>query len=85
MKYKILTRIHSKQWFEKKCISFTRSFSFDDCACHFDDHEIFVIRFEYCLYNVIGFPRNYFTNVRCSCVETDKDEVCKHCKQLALN
>ena len=67
----------------KKNISFTQSFSFDDCACRFADHEIFVTRCEYCLKNVIGFSRNYFTSVQCSCVETDKDEVCKHCKQLA--
>ena len=44
---------------------------------------MFVIRCECCLYNVIGFARNCFTRVQCSCVETDKDEVYKHCKQLA--
>ena len=67
----------------KKNISFTQSFSFDDCTCRFADHEIFVTRCKYCLKNVIGFSRNYFTSVQCSCIETDKDEVCKHCKQLA--
>ena len=68
---------------KKKRISFKQSFNFDDYACCFADHEIFVIRCEYCLYNVISLARNYSTSVQCSCVEIDKDEVCKHCKQLA--
>ena len=80
---KILTCLHNKQWFERKNINFSYSFSFDDCNCSYADHEIFVIRCEYCLYNVIGFARNYFSSVQCSRVQTDKDEVCKHCKQLA--
>ena len=83
MIYKILTCLHKKQWFERKNINFSYSFSFDDCNCIYVDHEIFLIRCEYCLYNVIGFARNYFTSAKCLCVQTDKDEVCKHCKQLA--
>ena len=83
MIYKILTCLHNKQWFERRNINFSYSFSFDDCSCSYADHEIFVIRSEYCLYNVIVFARNYFANVQCSCVQTDKGEVCKHCKQLA--
>ena len=67
----------------KKNINFAQSFSFDDSTCCFADHAIFVIRCEHCLYNVIDFARNYFSSVKCSCVETDKEEVCKNCKQLA--
>ena len=62
-------------------MDFTYNFSFDDCSCHFTDHEIFVIRSKYCPYNVTGFAINYFANIHCLCVNTDKDEVCKHCKQ----
>ena len=83
MIYKILTYIHNKQWFERKNINFSHSRSFDDCSCHYADHEIFVIRCKYCLYNVAGFARNYLASVQCSCVEAAKGEVCQHCKQLA--
>ena len=67
----------------KKNINFSYSFSFDDSNCSYADHEIFVIRCKYCLCNIICFARNYFTSVQCLFVQTDKDEVCKHCKQLA--
>ena len=84
MIYKILTCIHKKLWFERrKNINFSYSFSFDDCACLYADPEFFVIKCEYCPHNVIGFARNYFTSAQCSCVETDRGEVWKHCKQLA--
>ena len=81
MFYKILTCFHNKRWFERKKINFTYNFSFGDCPCCLPDLEVFVIRWKYCLYNVTGFARNYFVDIHCLCVNTDKDEVCKHCKQ----
>ena len=67
-------------------INFWRVFIVNNCsrASHkIADHKCFVIRCEYCLYNVIGFARNYFTSAQCLCAETGKDKICKHFKQLA--
>lgn len=60
-------------------------FSFD-CICN-TKHKLFVIRSKLCLYNVVGFARNYFASVVCSCRSTGKDLICQHYKQLlhALN
>ena len=83
MIYNILACLYNKQQFERKNINLSHSFSFDVSNCSYAGHEIFVTRYEYCLHNVIGFGRHYFTSVQYSCVQTDKNEVCKHCKQLA--
>ena len=64
-------------------INFPYNSSFDDCPCCFADHGILLIRCKYCLSNVTAFSRSYFADIYCSCVNTEKDEVCKYCKQLA--
>ena len=42
-------------------INYTYSYAFDDCNCS-EDHEIFAIKCEDCLYNLTGFGRNYFAS-----------------------
>ena len=38
-------------------------FYFDECFCN-TDHETFPIKCEKCVYNVVGFARNYFSSVK---------------------
>ena len=35
-----------------------------------------------CCYNVVGFARNYFSRINCSCQFINKDVACSHCLQL---
>ena len=35
-----------------------------------------------CFYNLVSFARNYFASAVCYCYQTDKNLVCRHCKQL---
>ena len=34
----------------------------------FEDHEIFAIKCEICLYNLTNFEKNYFSSICCRCV-----------------
>ena len=67
-------------------INYNYSYAFDDCNCS-EDHEIFVVRCEICPYNLVGFARNYFSSIGCSCLHVNKNIACIHCKRLrnALN
>ena len=49
-------------------INYKYAFSFDDCKD--------------CRYNLVGFARNYFAIAICYCYQTNKNLVCRHCKQL---
>ena len=71
---------------DQQNINYTYSYLFDDCKC-FEDHEIFVVRCQMCLYNLVGFMMNYFCSICCGCVYLNKNVVCVHCKRLrdALN
>ena len=46
------------------------------------NHRIFATRCTRCPYNVVGFRRNYFASLACSCYRAEKDLVCKHCAKL---
>ena len=67
-------------------INHTYSYLFDNCNCS-EDHKMFAIVSQICLYNLFGFARNYFSSICCSCVHLKKNMVCCHCKRLrnALN
>ena len=59
---------------------------FDDCGCE-TEHRIVATVCSIHKLNLIGFARNYFASVTCSCRNLDRNEICKHCKclQEALN
>ena len=84
--YKILLCICNRYRLDQPNIDYTYSFLFDDYKC-FEDHEIFVVRYQMCLYNLVGFMINYFSSIWCGCVYFNKNVVCVHCKRLrdALN
>ena len=42
------------------------------CSCSVK-HKIFATKCEKCLYNVVGFSRNYFPSINCSCQFINKD------------
>ena len=67
-------------------INYTYSYQFDDCNCS-EDHEIFAIKCENCLYNLTGFWRNYFASICCTWVCWNENLACCHCRSLryALN
>ena len=63
---------------KKKKIPFKISTFFHDCPCN-EDHQIFATFCEKCRMNFVGFPRNYFASMKCSCVFVGRHEICKHC------
>ena len=60
---------------------YTYSFYFDDCRCNLS-HKIFATRCGQCLYNVVGFGRNYFSSMVCNYHSIEKKLVCAHCSPL---
>ena len=64
-------------------VQYTYSFMFDDCNCS-SDHEFFAVECKQnCYpYNLIGFARNCFSSICCSCPDIDKNSICLHCKRL---
>ena len=62
-------------------IDYEYAFSFDDCI-YDAEHKILAARCEACHYNLVGFARKYFAFIICYCYQTDKNLVCRHCKQL---
>ena len=66
---------------DQQNINYTYSYLFDDCKC-FEDHEMFVVRCQMCLYNLVGFMMNYFSSICCGCVFLNKNVVCVYCKRL---
>ena len=46
------------------------------------EHKVLATRCKSCRYNLVGFARNYFASVVCYCYQTDKNLICRHCKQL---
>ena len=62
-------------------INYTYSYAFGHCNCS-EDHEIFPIKYENCLYNLTGFGRNYFASICCTCVRWNKNLTCCHCRRL---
>ena len=67
-------------------INYTYSYAFDDCNCS-EDHELFAIKCENCLYNLTDFGKNYFASICCTCVRWNRNLACCHCRRLryALN
>ena len=84
--YKIAMFSCERDRLDQLNVDYKYVFSFDDCLCN-TKCEVFTIRCKICRYNVVGFARNYFASVVCSCYQTDKNLICSHCKQLlhALN
>ena len=79
--YKILTCNCARNRLAQLGINFSISFWFDNCNCG-TDHKIFATRCTRYLYDVVGFGRNYFASVNCSCYQEEKGLVCKHCAKL---
>ena len=79
--YKIVTCNCKRYRLAQLDINHTYSFLFDDCLC-FTDHEVVVVKCKIYPYNLVGFARNYFASVSCSCVKLDKDTACHHCINL---
>lgn len=80
--YKILTCNCVRKCIAQLGINFSSSFWFENCNCS-SDHKIFVTRCTWCLYNIVGFCRNYFASMTCcSCYQEEKDLVCKHSAKL---
>lgn len=67
-------------------VDYKYAFSFDDYLCN-TEHKLSGIKCTNCRHNVVGFARNCFASVNCSCYQTHRNFVCSHCKQLvhALN
>ena len=79
--YKILVCTCNRIRLDQLNINHTYSYAFDDCNCS-EDHEIFAIKCENCLYNLTGFGRNYFASISCTCVRWNKNLACCHCRRL---
>ena len=62
-------------------IDYKYTFSFRDCICNVQD-KVLATRCKACRYNLVGFARNYFASIVCYCYQTDKNLVCRHCKQF---
>ena len=62
-------------------INYTYSFLFNDYRC-FMDYEVVVVRCKLCPYNLIGFARNYFSSISCSCTKSHRFTACHHCVNL---
>ena len=62
-------------------IDYEYAFSFDDCIYDVE-HKILAARCKACHYNLVDFARKYFAFIICYCYQTDKNLVCRHCKQL---
>ena len=44
--------------------------------------KFFGIKCQNCLYNLIGFGRNYFASICSTCVRWNKNLACCHCRRL---
>ena len=78
---KILTCNCKRNLLEQLNINCKYAFSFYDCLCNVED-IVFATRCKDCRSNLVGFARNFFASVICYYYQTDKNLVCRHCKQL---
>ena len=60
-------------------VKYKSSFYFDGCSCGIE-HKIFVTKCENRYCNVVGFARNYFSSISCSCKFINKDVACSYCQ-----
>ena len=79
--YKIVTCNCKRYRLDQLNITYTYSLFFDNCLCS-TEHDILAIKYKVFLYNLVGFARNYFASICCSCVNLNKDMVCFHCTNL---
>ena len=79
--YKILMCNCKRARLDQLNVDSKYAFSSDDCLCN-TKHKLFAVKSTNCLFNVVGFARNYFATVICSCYQTDKTLICRHCKKL---
>ena len=79
--YKILMFNCKRPRLDQLNVDYKYAFSFNDCLCNIE-HKLFAVKCTNCRYNVVGFARNYFASVICSCYQTDENLICRHCKQL---
>ena len=79
--YKILTCNCNRILLDRVNASYTYSFYFDDCHCNVS-HKTFATRCGQCLYNVVGFGRNYFSSMVSNCRTIEKILVWGHCSRL---
>ena len=79
--YEILT-CHCKRYrLDQLNVNYTYGYPFSDFHCS-GEHKVFAAKCNDCRYNLVGFSRNYFASVICSCYQTGRNFVCRHCRQL---
>ena len=79
--YKIVTCNCKRYCLNQLEINDTYSFFFNDYRC-FMDHEVVIVRCKLCPYNLVGFARNYFLSISCSCAKSHRFTACHHCVNL---
>ena len=82
--FKILTFNCNRCLLDWLDVKYIYSFLFDNCHCD-EKHEVFATRCAPSLYNLIGFGRNYFASIVCSCCHIAKNLVCGHCSSHRMN
>ena len=78
--FKILMCDCNRLKLSQRNIQYESSLFFYDCSCK-AGYEIFAIKCE----NFIGFPRNYFASVTCSCKHIVRNLICSHCRRLGYS
>ena len=79
--HKIVTCNCKRQRLDQLDINYIYSFLFNDCCC-FMYHEVVVVRCKLCPYSLVGFARNYFSSISCSCAKSHRFTACHHCVNL---
>ena len=82
--FKILTCNCNRRLLDWLDVKYIYSFLFDNCRCD-EKHEVFATRCALCLHNLVGFGRNYFASIVCSCRHIPKNLVCGHCSSHEMN
>ena len=82
--FKILMCDCNRLKLSERNIQYNLSLFFYDCSCK-AEHEIFAIKCENCSYNIIGFARNCFASITCSCKHIGRNLIYSHCRRLVYS
>ena len=82
--FKILMCDDNRLKLSERNIQYESSLFFYDCLCK-AEQKILAIKCENCRYNVIGFARNYFATITCSCKHIVRNLICSHCRWLTYS